>query len=140
MQVIDYRKHDPVWRYLAEEYKGRPFDAILDTAGTQELFAHSPAYLKEDGPYVNVGAFQGIVKTMTNTLYNWFWPTLLGGVPRKYLFHSTMPDRKVEEELMQLLDEGKIRVIVEKVYPMEDILEVRFSRMRYWSYLLILRQ
>ncbi|MCJ1324482.1 zinc ion binding [Thelotrema lepadinum] len=122
-EVIDYREEHPVWTYLAREYKGRPFDAIIDTAGTQALFVHSPAYLKEDGPFINVGGFEGIMRTFLNAFSNWYLPTLFGGIPRKYIFHSTIPNREVEIELIEMLRNRKLKVVIEKLYSMEDALE-----------------
>lgn len=52
---------------------------------------------------------------------------MFGGVPRKYFFHSTAMNKQVEEELMDLLERRKIKVEIEKVYPMEDALEVKLS-------------
>ena len=110
--------------YLAKEYKGRQFDAIFDTIGIQPLFVHSPAYLKIDGSYVNVGSFAGVLRTVLNAFTNWFWPTMLGGTPRKFFFHSTFPDMQVQLELLEMLKTKKLKVVIEKVYSMEDALEV----------------
>ena len=121
-----------MWKYLSTEYKTRPFDAFLDTTGTQELFQHCPAYLKDDGLFINIGAFGGAFKTALNALYNWYWPRLLGGVPRKYILHSTIPNLQVGVELMELIKEKKLKVVIEKVYPMEDALEVKSSIRWYY--------
>ena len=122
-----------MWTYLAREYKGRPFDAIIDTAGTQALFVHSPAYLKEDGPFINVGGFEGIMRTFLNAFSNWYLPTLFGGIPRKYIFHSTIPNREVEIELIEMLRNRKLKVVIEKLYSMEDALEVRLC-LHQWAF------
>lgn len=41
-----------------------------------------------------------------------------------------MADRQVEEDLMELLRKGSIKVEIEKIYPMEDALDVRLFSQR----------
>lgn len=53
--VIDYKAHDSMTKYLTEKYCAEPLDIVLDTVGNQELYTHSLRYLKSDGPVVNVG-------------------------------------------------------------------------------------
>ena len=114
-----------MWEYLESEYKSRPFDAILDLTGTQPLYKYSPTYLKEQGHFVNIGAMvDGPFITAVNALKNMFWPHLLGGVPRKYFLYSTTLNPGAVQETADLLSQKKISVEVERVYAMEDALDV----------------
>ncbi len=119
-QFINYRNHDPLPAYLAQQYGDRPFDFILDCVGTQALYARSPAYLKPAGALINIGALEGVLVTMRNALCNLFLPTWLGGVPRRYIMFSTPPERDYAVELTRLIEEGRVRIPVDSVFNMED--------------------
>ncbi|KAF2671476.1 NAD(P)-binding protein [Microthyrium microscopicum] len=127
-EVIDYRVHAPLHTYLSEKYGSEPFDVILDTIGTDELFQNSPGFLKADGKFVNVGAMEGIVKGLWCAAKNSLWPRLLGGTPRTYIFQQTNPDQKTRQYLAKLIEEDKLIVAVDKVYEMEDALQA-YERM-----------
>ncbi len=60
----------PLHGYLAKKYGSEPFDAILDTVGTQALFDNSPAFLKPDGKFVNVGAMEGLATGVWSIVKN----------------------------------------------------------------------
>ena len=122
--MIDYQVNQPLHEYLAKEHKGKPFDAILDTTGTQTLYDHSPAYLKVEGLCVNVGAFEGTVKTLYNWCKNSWLPVVFGGIPRRYIMFNTFPDPKVAGELARMTSEGKLKVMIDSVFAMEDALQV----------------
>jgi len=119
-QFIDYRKHDPLPAYLAQQYGDKPFDFVLDCVGTQALFVHSPAYLKAEGAVVNIGALEGVTVTVRNVLFNMWLPTWLGGVPRRYIMFSTPPARDDAVYLARLIEEGRVRIPVDSVFDMED--------------------
>ena len=123
--------NQPLHGYLAKECKGKPFDLILDITGTQALYDHSPAYLKAEGLCVNVGSFEGTVKTLFNWWKNAWWPTILGGTPRRYIMFSTIPDPKVAEELAKMAGEGTLKVVIDSVFDMEDALQVCFHPSPY---------
>ncbi|KAJ5438858.1 uncharacterized protein N7458_009856 [Penicillium daleae] len=120
-EFIDYRKHDPLPDYLTSQYGDKPFDFVLDCVGTQALYANSPAYLKPEGAVINIGFLEGIVKTTINVLANQFLPTWLGGVPRRYITFSTPPDRDAAVYMARLVEEGRIRIPVDSVFDMEDV-------------------
>ncbi|KAL2859154.1 NAD(P)-binding protein [Aspergillus pseudodeflectus] len=121
-EFIDYRQHLPLSAYLAQMYGDRPFDFILDCVGTQELFVHSPDYLKPDGGVVNIGMLEGIGVTVWNMLVNSWLPTRLGGVPRRYIGISSPPKRDDAIYLAHLIEQGRLRIPVDSVFPMEDAL------------------
>ncbi|EXJ64137.1 hypothetical protein A1O7_00473 [Cladophialophora yegresii CBS 114405] len=119
-EFVDYRKHDPLPAYLAQQYGNKRFDFVLDCVGTQALFVNSPAYLKPEGAVINVGALEGIGVTVRNMLLNTCLPTWLGGVPRRYIMFSTPPARDDAVYLAPLIEEGRLRVPVDSVFDMED--------------------
>jgi NADPH:quinone reductase-like Zn-dependent oxidoreductase len=125
LQVVDYRAVGFLPAYLAATYGDRPFDVILDCVGTQALYGQSAGYLKAEGVYINVGAFEGVAWTLWCWAKNLLWPTFLGGTPRKYVMFSTMPSTEKAEKLAQMVDAGKLRVVVDSVFPMDDVLAVR---------------
>ncbi|MCJ1312756.1 zinc ion binding [Agyrium rufum] len=123
-KVIDYRKHDPLHEYLAAAFKGKPFDAILDTTGSQALYKNSPQYLYPDGPCVNVGNYEGMLRTIWNWIMNIVRPVFLGGTPRRYVMHSTPPRRDAAEELVKMMMKGELRVLFDEIVDMEHAMQV----------------
>ena len=115
----------PLPDYLARTYTDRPFDVILDVVGTQVLYEQSPSYLKPKGLYINVGAMEGFIWTLWCWAKNAAWPTVLGGTPRKYIMFSTVANGRSAEELAEMIQAGRLRVVVDSVFKMEDVLDVR---------------
>jgi NADPH:quinone reductase-like Zn-dependent oxidoreductase len=111
---------------LEKKYKDTPFDAILDAVGSQSLYENSPRYLKKEGIFVNVGALDASVPRM---IWRWFkntwWPSYLGGVPRKYYMFSTVFDQETSEILARFAAEGKVKTFVTETFDMEDLVKVR---------------
>ncbi|KAF2184853.1 NAD(P)-binding protein [Zopfia rhizophila CBS 207.26] len=123
-RVIDYRANAPVQKFLAKEYGTRPFDVVVDTVGAQKIYTHSPAFLKESGVFVNIGGYtDGTAWTLWHWFINYFWPSWLGGTPRKYVMFSGSPDQESMEKLVKYVGEGKMTTVVEKVYEMDQLLE-----------------
>jgi Zinc-binding dehydrogenase len=89
------------------------------------LYDNSPAYLKPGGPFINVGVMEGAVTSLWATAKNYFWPQFLGGTPRKYMFQQTNPTQERLKYLVQLVEDGKLKVIIDQVYDMQDGLKVR---------------
>ncbi|KAL3472583.1 hypothetical protein BJX99DRAFT_235212 [Aspergillus californicus] len=121
-EFINYREH-PLPVHLAEKYGDHPFDFIFDVVGTQALFTHSPAYLKRDGALINIGMIEGIGLTSRNMLVNTWLPTWLGGIPRRYIRFSSPPERDDAVYLVHLIEQGKLRISVDSVFPMEEAVQ-----------------
>jgi NADPH:quinone reductase-like Zn-dependent oxidoreductase len=88
------------------------------------LFDNSPAFLKLDGKFINVGAMEGLPAGIWSMAKNTLWPRLLGGTPRNYTFQQTNPDQKTMQYLTRLVEEEKLIVVIDKVFEMEDTLQV----------------
>jgi NADPH:quinone reductase-like Zn-dependent oxidoreductase len=131
--VIDYRVHSPLTAYLGEQYSSEPFDAILDTIGIQKLYTESAAYLKPDGIFVNVGAMEGIMSFLCSTTKNLLVPKFLGGTPRKFILQQTNPNPERLQYLVRLVEEGKLKVVIDTVFEMEDALKVSIKPEQYLS-------
>ena len=123
--MIDYRVLAPLHESLSKKYASEPFDAILDTIGIQSLYVNSPSYLKPDGVFVNVGAMEGFLSSISSLAKNLIWPRFLGGTPRKYIMQQTNPDAHTMQYLIKLVEDGKLVVVVDRVFEMEDALLVR---------------
>ncbi|KAK2809484.1 hypothetical protein FQN50_003752 [Emmonsiellopsis sp. PD_5] len=134
-EVIDYTTaHLPT--YLAAHHSNPPFDRILDTIGIQDLYTHSPAYLSAGTPagtptFFNIGALHA-VDTTTDILAA-FWrilirnpylPVIFGGVPRGYECVTTDVDKEMFEEVVKMVEGGRLRVVVDSVWGMEEGLKV----------------
>jgi NADPH:quinone reductase-like Zn-dependent oxidoreductase len=92
--------------------------------GVQMLYSNSPAYLKPDGPFINIGAMEGIGTTLWSGAKNMICPQFLGGTPRKYIFQQTNPTQDRLRYLVRLVEEKKLKVIIDQVFEMEDALKV----------------
>lgn len=121
--MVDYRKNDPVHIHLSKTYGRKPFDTIIDCVGSQPLYVNSPSYLKPSGIHINVGAYDGQLYMAWCMTVNMLWPKILGGTPRKWMFLSADPNQAVARELAQLVDEGKLKVLVDSEFGMDQALE-----------------
>jgi NADPH:quinone reductase-like Zn-dependent oxidoreductase len=100
------------------------------------LFEKSPAFLKPNGKFINVGAMEGFGTGLWSMAKNTLWPRLLGGTPRSYTFQQTNPDQNTMHYLTRLVQEGKLIVIIDNIFEMEDALQVsNFSLTRTFSVL-----
>ena len=122
-QFINYTAHSSLPEYLKSKYCKEQFDSILDCAGIQSLYSNSPDYLAPSGLVVNVGNFEGVWMTAWNWFTNTWWPKWLGGVPRRYIMFSTPPSKDAATYMARLIEEGKVRILVDSVWDMEDLIK-----------------
>ncbi|KAK0220344.1 hypothetical protein IW262DRAFT_1556237 [Armillaria fumosa] len=124
-EFIDYTKQ-PLHEYLVQNRPSPKFHIILDAVALKDpsLFTYSPAYLALGGTFVSCGAIQGVhpFSLVLKTALAMFWPSWLGGVPRSYRTVRLAHDASVLEALRQLLEEGKIKPVVDSVYEFKDML------------------
>jgi len=116
-EVIDYTKEDFTQR-------GGTYDVIYDTYDTYDTivknsFVHCKGSLTERGVYLSA------IPTLT-ILLQMFWTSRIGG--KKAIFSATglrpVPERLVFlRELVQLIEAGKIKSVIDKCYPLEQIAE-----------------
>jgi NADPH:quinone reductase-like Zn-dependent oxidoreductase len=129
-EVVDYTRGDKkLEEVLAEmfgdgdaEGKGK-VDYVFDCAGSQELYSHSPRYLREGGKFITIvgGRSQGIVPFVRNKLR----PVLLGGTPRPFSLLGLSPAGDIAREVAGWVEKGWVRETpIDQVYEMEDALKV----------------
>ncbi len=87
----------------------------------------SPAYLKPEGALINIGAIDAVdghlLTLLKNGLSNMYCPAWLGGVPRRYVMFSTTLLVDDIQYIAHLYRQGQLRVIVDSVLPMEDVVQ-----------------
>ncbi|KAK1775186.1 hypothetical protein QBC45DRAFT_335898 [Copromyces sp. CBS 386.78] len=126
-EVINYRTHHPITGHLGRlfgdmEDNNKKLDFIFDCAGSQEMFSHSPGYLKSEGKFISIvgGASQGVVPYIRNKLR----PVWLGGTPREFHLLLLIPGTKTVREVGELIKEGVIeRGVVDGVWEMEELVK-----------------
>ncbi|KAF2691473.1 NAD(P)-binding protein [Lentithecium fluviatile CBS 122367] len=122
--VIDYREKQPLHEYLAKEFGDRKFDIVVDTAGAQELYENSPAYLEEDGVYVNIGNLtNGLWLTAFHWFMNYFRPVWLGGTPRKFVMFGPTVRSEAGDWVTRLVAEGKVKAVIDRSVSFYQVLE-----------------
>ena len=130
MQVIDYKENEPLHDYLSQRHYQDRFDAIVDTVGVQQLYTHCPAYLSEDGRFVNIGAMQ--VKPTIGSLLSFFWaqfcntywPSYLGGTPRWFRMMSGTPNLHTLSRVKTLAEERVLKSVIDSIWDIKDALKV----------------
>lgn len=106
---------------------------VIDAVGIQDIWASAADYLKDDGLFVTVGVALKDY-TISNMLYiswlmmlkNVFWPIWLGGVPRKYVRVTGLVTPERLQKLGDLVEQGKLKVIVDSCWEMQDAQQVSF--------------
>ena len=63
-------------------------------------------------------------------LKNNFWPRILGGVPRYYVGPTGIATLESMEKLKKLMEDGKLRVVIDSTWNMEDVQQVRIRSNR----------
>lgn len=81
---------------------------------------------------INIGSMEGSGATLKNWIFNTWWTTWLGGVPRRYVMFSTPPSKGDAVVLVKLVEAGKLKISVDSVFRMEDAIRAykRIATMR----------
>ena len=134
--MVDYTKHERLHEYMTEHYSQEPFDVIFDVVGDAGLHKYCPRYLKPDGWFILLGAmgeiaspsWWGMLSTMIPAKLERFRPVMFGGVPRNHRMMNGGPDKETLLEAVRIVEEGKLKVVIDSVWEMEDMLKVSDSR------------
>jgi NADPH:quinone reductase-like Zn-dependent oxidoreductase len=104
---------DEVVDYLNEDFTkhGRTYDVVLDAVGKHSYFRSRRA-LEPHGLFV-----------ATDRLYNFPLAFLTRIAKKKVVFDVTSPTRENILLLKELLEAGKYRAVIDRVYPLEDVIE-----------------
>jgi len=108
-QVIDYTKHN----FTKDNNR---YDLILAINGNYSLLAYR-RMLNLKGVYVMVGGT--LAQVFKSIFFGWLWS--FGGKKMKVL--SAKADPKDLEYLLKLMDEGHIKAIIHKRYPLDKAAE-----------------
>ena len=81
---------------------------------------------------INIGSMEGSGAIFKNWFFNTWWPTWLGGVPRRYAMFIAPPSKDDAVVLIKLVEEGKLKISVDSVFSMEDAIRAyeRVATMR----------
>ncbi|ETN39908.1 uncharacterized protein HMPREF1541_06134 [Cyphellophora europaea CBS 101466] len=125
-EVIDYRK-DPVVDRL--KGTGKKFQLVVDNVGLDpDIWGRVQEYTSEGAKFVQVG-LPVSVWGMMSLLKSDLLPTWLGAPKRRFLMHNVGTDTKILTHLGRWLQEGKIKVVKDRVYPYEEAKQA-FSQLR----------
>ena len=106
-KVIDYTKEDFT-------QSGETYDIIFDTVG-KSSFSRCRGSLKKNGRYlVTTG---GLIRNYVLTL----WASMIGS--KKFIFGMSIEKTEALIFLKELVEAGKIRPVIDRRYPLEQIAE-----------------
>ena len=104
--VIDYTKEDFT-------KKGERYDAIIDVVGTS-AFSRSIRALNPNGRYVlGNPRLPGMIRGLLTSLFT----------TKKVLFELASPSTEDLTKLATLTDQGKIKCVIDRRYPLENVAE-----------------
>jgi NADPH:quinone reductase-like Zn-dependent oxidoreductase len=104
---------DEVVDYLNEDFtmRGETYDVVLDAVGKHSYFRSRRA-LEPHGLFV-----------ATDRLYNILLAILTRVTKKKVVFAYERPEREDILLLKELLEAGKYRAVIDRTYPLEDVVE-----------------
>jgi NADPH:quinone reductase-like Zn-dependent oxidoreductase len=104
---------DEVVDYLNEDFtkRGETYDVVLDAVGKHSYF-RSRGALEPHGLFV-----------ATDRLYNFPLAFLTRFAKKKVVFTGERPKREDILLLKDLLEAGKYRAVIDRTYPLEDVIE-----------------
>ncbi len=115
VEIVRSLGADEVVDYLQEDFtkSGETYDVVLDAVGKHSFFRSRRA-LKAGGLYV-----------ATDRLYNLPLALLMSKSRKKRVVFTTewRPPRENILLLKQLIEEGKYRAVIDRTYPLEDVVE-----------------
>ncbi|RPD55791.1 NAD(P)-binding protein, partial [Lentinus tigrinus ALCF2SS1-6] len=124
-EFFDYTKA-PLHEQLIAADPNPKYHVFFETVGIMDptLFVKSPAYLAPGGVFISVGP-QG--KGIGN-IANFAWkillqPSFLGGTKRKWKLVSVNVNKKDLGAFTKLVEEGKVKPLVDSVFAFEDTLK-----------------
>ncbi|KAF5240046.1 hypothetical protein FAUST_4630 [Fusarium austroamericanum] len=116
-ETIDYKSEDVLTMLKNREEQ---FDLVYDTIfGNPSLYWQSHHYLKPEGSYICVG-FPPIFQFIRTLICIKLLPRWLGGGKRIFKFQSVVANRQDSEQMAEWIRQGKVKVIVEEGFVLED--------------------
>ncbi|KAI0669841.1 NAD-P-binding protein [Trametes maxima] len=124
-EFFDYTKA-PLHEQLIAAGPSPKYHVFYETVGILDptLFVKSAAYLAPNGVFLSVGPQgSGIGNYLSFTWNVLLKPSFLGGVKRKWKLVSVKPIAKDLKDFAKLVEEGKVRPLVDSVFSFEDTLK-----------------
>ncbi|KAH9898345.1 NAD-P-binding protein [Cubamyces lactineus] len=124
-EFFDYTK-SPLHEQLAAANKEPKYDVFLEAVGVLDptLFVKSAAYLVPRGVFISVGPQGSGLTNYVSFAWNVFLrPSFLGGTKRKWKLVTVKPVHEDLEAFAKLVEEGKVRPLVDSVFAFEDALK-----------------
>ena len=115
--VIDYKTQDVVKTLI----DGQPMDFVIDNVGEpRDLYWKMPSFSTPKAPYVQVGGRDVDIYFVLENFYKRYWPSWLGGGQRPWEFNHLVNKAEDFAKLGQLIQEKKVRVIIDEVIELDD--------------------
>ncbi len=110
-KIIDYTKED-------FSKSGQTYDIIFDTVG-KSSFSRCKSSLKQRGIYL------ATVPTLV-ILLQMLWTSMVGSKKAMIVFSALRPSSEITKDLIflkELIEAGKIKPVIDRRYPLEQIAE-----------------
>jgi hypothetical protein len=104
---------------------------VIDAHGVQDLYTHCADYLEPGKMFVSIGvafheySVSSMLYASALMLKNTWLPRALGGGPRDYACISSFTSLEAMDRLRNVVEKGKMVIVVDSCWDMEDVLEVR---------------
>ncbi|KAI0639459.1 NAD-P-binding protein [Trametes polyzona] len=121
-EFFDYTKA-PLHEQLIAANVTPKYHVFLEAVGILDpaLFVHSPAYLAPNGVFLSVGPQGSALGQIASFAWNVVLrPGFLGGVKRKWRLIMLKPVPEDLKDFARLVEEGKVRPLVDSVFAFED--------------------
>lgn len=108
---------------MAKEYgaDAKPFNAIFDCVGSDDLFRQCASYLDKTGIFITIVGGVGAGPIVRSKLL----PVSLGGVPRRYKLLALWPDGAIAKEAAKWVEEGSFtKFPIDSEHSMDNVIEV----------------
>lgn len=117
---------------MQRHHSNTPFNAIFDVVDNKALHTHCPSYLAQDGLYDLIGAMTIVESGSWWSMLSWlvtgkleaYRPVMLGGVPRRHRMHNAMVGKEQLRRVVEVAETGKLKVLLDSVWKMEDGIKV----------------
>lgn len=81
--------------------------------------------------FIKGDTFGSLWKKVGETLACFFLPVFLGGVPRKFICESTKPGKERLERVRELMEERKIKAVIDSVFKFEEVIQAYEKQMSH---------
>lgn len=117
-EVIDYRSADLLTTLVAQKIQ---YDHFVDNVfSTPALYFSAHKFLAPKARYVTIAGSPKL-SVIRDILSVSLWPGWLGGGKRKFVFVSCAANVREFEIVAKMVQEGKVKVQIERVYGLGEV-------------------